>query len=81
MSVYAQFQLHRIQQLSFSTTALVWAGARTQPLAFFHKLERQPVRRRGTLDGGWGGAAGRDEAGPVAWNPQGTREEAAHQAL
>lgn len=35
--------------------------ARTQPLAFFHKIERQLLRGRGTLDVGREGAAVRKE--------------------
>lgn len=50
--------------------------ASTQPLASFHKLERQLFRGRGSLDVGWEGAAGREGGGPVAWKLQGTREEA-----
>ena len=52
MSIYTEFQLYRIQQLSISKTVLVWPRAKTQPPASLDKVECGLFRGRGAVEAG-----------------------------
>lgn len=52
MSIYTEFQLYRIQQLSISKTVLVWATGQDAAPASLDKVEYGLFRGRGAEEAG-----------------------------